>query len=247
MNGSSGPGHSPLRKKPLPDGSDDWPTADELCETYGISRRAFDAMGIPRVKVGRAYRYDPAVVANIKWDETPASYPDAGTPEGGYYTAQAPISNVLDAPTAALLKQAYAHNEFLFTRVLEALAEANKELRVRCSDLEQSHASLIAAREDALSEAAERQALAQVTAATEARKDRTLSEITELGKVALNNRANEKAGSAFLGSITDSQLDMALAFGDEFWSPEQLDLLKRIKVKRAPKDLSDPQTNGVST
>ena len=102
-------------------------------------------------------------------------------------------------------------------------------MRARCAELESLQTQLITAREEALSQAFDREVLALKTEGEENRKTLALNQGAALvGAVTAEMRA-----SRFLGSFTLEQLEMFASLGGALLTPEQLAELNAFKQQRA--------------
>lgn len=213
-----------------------WPDAAEAAKQLGISRRTFDRMHSLgkidryRGKDGK-YRYNPEDISRLS-EDLQADEDEV-------------LAAIADSPTAALLSQAYAHNHFMMTTMRDMTAamvamqgEHTKLLTERNQRLEDSRDEMIAAREKAMSEAHERELAAKQLDSENARKDKALKGLLELAPVAMATRGASK----FMSSISPMQLQMALGLGTEFWTAEQLDILKKMAAAKPVTITDNPES-----
>lgn len=209
-----------------PEGFEHYLTVAEACRRLGVNRRTFDRYQAAgeieeRWKDGTQYFFEPSTIdslAELKADEN--------------------AQNALDQPTAALLGQAYAHNERLLTQLLEAQERTmNMQDKVlertfsRIERLEQTHAELIEAREEALDQSHERQVAMQEALSAQQRKDQALAWLKEVSPKLLDAYLAKKNPAAlFLNTLTPEQVELALMLGkDGLWSEQQLAMLQQIQ------------------
>lgn len=137
-----------------------WPGAAEAAERLGCS------VSTLRRKVAAGQLHPATIDGSLRFP------PHELEPEGG------DTSSDILAGSAALLRQALAHNERLVSllveparQIVEMLGKENAALRSRVTDLEQRHSQSLAAQEEALSEAHKRQLERATFERDEARKD----------------------------------------------------------------------------
>lgn len=167
------------------------------------------------------YFYDPDELENIALE-----------------IAEEKSDGALDQPTAALLHQAYKHNEVMLAQMKDMTAttlEAQKAtiilLQERCAVLEKSHNDAINAREDALSHAAERDSAALAAMSEQTRKDKIVDNVFKLAPEVMKAHRASKTSDKLLKSLTTEQVNAAIFLGTDMWSEEQLEILKQIQTQ----------------
>jgi len=202
-----------------------WVSTDDAARLCRLTRRVF----LQRWGAGDidCPRYSVAGERGYWWDPTELEVETAVAGE------------VIDAPTAALLAQAYAHNETLFGQyktqvgeLLEHYRTINASLNSRCSSLESAHAELIAAREAALNDATARQIAQQEAEAQQKRKDEALSKLLEVGPGFLSNWLTRNEAVSFIDSISAEQLEVLIQLAnasDDFLTPAQKTMIIKFR------------------
>lgn len=189
-----------------------WLTTEQAAQRLELSRRVFEMRckggeyTFPRYKVAgdRQYYYDPNDLAAVRQDEV--------------------LEMSRDAPAAALLGQAYSHNEMLvklhldMTRqLLQHQTDENQKLRDRCAQLEQTQIDLIQAREDMLNDQHARDLATKELQDSSERKDKALAWLIELAPTILQTHMASKMQSGavrFLQSITVEQIEMLIGLNE---------------------------------
>jgi len=223
-----------------------WVSTDDAARLCRLTRRVF----LQRWGSGDidCPRYSVAGERGYWWDPTELEVETAVAGE------------VIDAPTAALLAQAYAHNETLFGQyktqvgeLLEHYRTINASLNSRCSSLESAHAELIAAREAALNDATARQIAQQEAEAQQKRKDEALNKLLEVGPGFLSNWLTRNEAVSFIDSISAEQLEILIQLADAsdgFLTPSQKAMIVKFRdmkdaasKKKGKQDESESKRN----
>lgn len=228
-----------------------WLTTDAAARRMNMSRRQFEIRWrngdiiAPRYRVEgeRQFYYDPNDLRSNQLDDLTED------------------SEIRDMPTAALLAQAYSHNEILLKQVTELTmqllahqSEENEKLRGRCNQLEDSHTALIQAREEMLNDHHARELATKQAEADTERKDKALSGLMKLAPQVLQAHTAGKLNTGavkFLDSISAEQIQMLLQLnefsedGDKMLTPDQVTMLEKLlahKQAQAPASKPEPET-----
>lgn len=213
-------------------------TPDQAAKRCRTSRRAFErrwASGdLPRYKIGsRQFRYSASDIEGMVNDDRI---------EDG--------SDLVEVRAAALLGQAYSHLEMVMKQVhaqgIElhtAMQTLNASLLERCAVLEASHTELIKAREEALNESADREALRQTMTAEQERKNELVKGLTDHFPLIISKLGGSSPYQKFFDSFTTKQITDLVALaqmsaegaeeGEEtLFTAEQLEHLETLLKMR---------------
>jgi len=195
-----------------------WPTRAEAARQYGLSQRWFEL------------KYEQGVVTKIRCDGVQRFCPDdienlrPRSPDSSVI-----VSDVLQETTKAL-KASNAHIEALVTKTVGLVEVLTKGFQTqldamvaRNATLEKSHAEALQAREEALSQAHERNMIEQEQIRDDRRKDTLLQFlIQQLGPRILSGLSGKE--SRLVASFSRDQLEALLESG--MLTDEQSELLK---------------------
>lgn len=222
-----------------------WLNTDQAAARMRLSRRQFETrwrsgdFSFPRYKVNgdRTYYYDPKDLATSDLDDLREA-------------------DIIDTPTAALLAQAYSHNELMMkqymtmtAQLLQHSTDENQKLRDRCNQLEQTQHDLIKAREDMLNDQHARDMAERELTKDAERKDQALKWLIDTAPLIMKTHAAGKLqhkAVKFLDTISPEQILMLLEINKvsdpPMLSEEQVTFLESaLEVKQKQPMVEEPE------